>query len=110
MARGRAERRRPARGKGHADALSARRQVRVVRGRGDLPVPRRAASRTSDRADLSSLRTHLVPAADVLRGMLPADGCVDVHPRYGADRKSTRLNSSHVAISYAVFCLKNKKM
>src|SRR5690625_6790942 len=25
-----------------------------------------------------------------------------------ADRKSTRLNSSHVAISYAVFCLKNK--
>src|SRR5690625_7904323 len=24
------------------------------------------------------------------------------------DRKSTRLNSSHVAISYAVFCLKNK--
>src|SRR5690625_6213433 len=26
------------------------------------------------------------------------------------DRKSTRLNSSHVAISYAVFCLKKKKM
>src|SRR5690625_6048062 len=26
-----------------------------------------------------------------------------------ADRKSTRLNSSHVAISYAVFCLKKKR-
>src|SRR5699024_11861349 len=26
-----------------------------------------------------------------------------------ADRKSTRLNSSHVSISYAVFCLKKKK-
>src|SRR5690349_22551216 len=26
----------------------------------------------------------------------------------GADRKSTRLNSSHVEISYAVFCLKKK--
>src|SRR5690625_5624587 len=26
-----------------------------------------------------------------------------------SDRKSTRLNSSHVAISYAVFCLKKKK-
>src|SRR5690625_7014133 len=26
----------------------------------------------------------------------------------GVDRKSTRLNSSHVAISYAVFCLKKK--
>src|SRR3989442_4896359 len=27
----------------------------------------------------------------------------------GLDRKSTRLNSSHVRISYAVFCLKKKK-
>src|SRR5439155_22829669 len=42
----------------------------------------------------------------------------DVHPQrpgnpgnFGctSDRKSTRLNSSHVAISYAVFCLKKKK-
>src|SRR5437870_8732806 len=30
-------------------------------------------------------------------------------PLSGRDRKSTRLNSSHVAISYAVFCLKKKK-
>src|SRR3989442_3869167 len=30
------------------------------------------------------------------------------HPP-GEDRKSTRLNSSHVRISYAVFCLKKKK-
>src|SRR5215475_9630258 len=29
--------------------------------------------------------------------------------RLGEDRKSTRLNSSHVKISYAVFCLKKKK-
>src|SRR5438874_9390889 len=29
--------------------------------------------------------------------------------RAGLDRKSTRLNSSHVEISYAVFCLKKKK-
>src|SRR5579875_1121948 len=29
-------------------------------------------------------------------------------PRWGGDRKSTRLNSSHTVISYAVFCLKNK--
>src|SRR5437870_13016963 len=32
---------------------------------------------------------------------------VDWH--FVLDRKSTRLNSSHVAISYAVFCLKKKK-
>src|SRR5690625_6790173 len=31
----------------------------------------------------------------------------EIMPR--SDRKSTRLNSSHVAISYAVFCLKKKK-
>src|SRR2546429_5803678 len=30
-------------------------------------------------------------------------------PAAGADRKSTRLNSSHGYISYAVFCLKKKK-
>src|SRR3712207_8434185 len=34
----------------------------------------------------------------------PLDGVVDQ-----ADRKSTRLNSSHANISYAVFCLKKKK-
>src|SRR5690625_6543934 len=33
-----------------------------------------------------------------------AGGAIFVNP----DRKSTRLNSSHVAISYAVFCLKKK--
>src|SRR5256885_6524723 len=36
--------------------------------------------------------------------------CVETageHP--GIDRKSTRLNSSHLVISYAVFCLKKKK-
>src|SRR5690625_6977210 len=32
-----------------------------------------------------------------------------VYPIKDGDRKSTRLNSSHVAISYAVFCLKKKK-
>src|SRR2546430_4250476 len=36
------------------------------------------------------------------RGLLPAAGEVD--------RKSTRLNSSHSQISYAVFCLKKKKI
>src|SRR5207253_10557749 len=35
-------------------------------------------------------------------------GILQGNPEAG-DRKSTRLNSSHVAISYAVFCLKKKK-
>src|SRR5690349_23677210 len=43
------------------------------------------------------------------------DGAQQVHRRHAQarrgrlDRKSTRLNSSHVEISYAVFCLKKKK-
>src|SRR3989442_9626447 len=51
---------------------------------------------------------------DLARGALVHDG-VDVagHARgqddRERDRKSTRLNSSHVRISYAVFCLKKKK-
>src|SRR2546430_3872384 len=35
---------------------------------------------------------------------------MSIRPNYcGGDRKSTRLNSSHSQISYAVFCLKKKK-
>src|SRR5690242_21501098 len=34
---------------------------------------------------------------------------VDVESYVSTDRKSTRLNSSHMSISYAVFCLKKKK-
>src|SRR5687768_17678103 len=36
-------------------------------------------------------------------------GTVEQSLRSGLDRKSTRLNSSHGYISYAVFCLKKKK-
>src|SRR5690349_23734037 len=39
-------------------------------------------------------------------GRAPAEG--DHEVVRGIDRKSTRLNSSHVEISYAVFCLKKK--
>src|SRR5437773_5225997 len=36
-------------------------------------------------------------------------GAAARHPGHLLDRKSTRLNSSHITISYAVFCLKKKK-
>src|SRR5438477_6196788 len=36
-------------------------------------------------------------------------GVAPAGPARGIDRKSTRLNSSHMSISYAVFCLKKKK-
>src|SRR2546422_7932337 len=52
--------------------------------------------------ELPSVRHEPVPA-----GMKRRENCgADVFPR---DRKSTRLNSSHGYISYAVFCLKKKK-
>src|SRR5207253_10710711 len=41
-------------------------------------------------------------------GMLRVAEIVELFRSYYPDRKSTRLNSSHVAISYAVFCLKKK--
>src|SRR3712207_8323340 len=46
-------------------------------------------------------------AGEVKHHLLPRDGEVE---RDGQDRKSTRLNSSHANISYAVFCLKKKRM
>src|SRR2546426_7850356 len=43
-------------------------------------------------------------------GIEPLDRSLPVlAPHGGRDRKSTRLNSSHLVISYAVFCLKKKK-
>src|SRR5207253_8759657 len=46
----------------------------------------------------------------VLKGIADAKkrGIALIHQELMLDRKSTRLNSSHVAISYAVFCLKKK--
>src|SRR3712207_8413344 len=46
--------------------------------------------------------------ADLLRVLVGRAQAVDARDG-GEDRKSTRLNSSHANISYAVFCLKKKK-
>src|SRR2546430_13617563 len=43
------------------------------------------------------------------RDLARVEGAVVVRVVPGEDRKSTRLNSSHSQISYAVFCLKKKK-
>src|SRR6266508_5556830 len=66
-------------------------------------------------------RSTLFPYTTLFRSRLPGLHRRAAPGRWGAradaaaararlrDRKSTRLNSSHVAISYAVFCLKKKK-
>src|SRR3712207_8869242 len=50
------------------------------------------------------------PLVEWAVGLLPAGGRGYVRPEWSEaeDRKSTRLNSSHANISYAVFCLKKK--
>src|SRR5437588_1171994 len=52
----------------------------------------------------------VVPSRDRhrLRAVAPERRRIDER-RHARDRKSTRLNSSHTVISYAVFCLKKKK-
>src|SRR5688572_32704729 len=55
---------------------------------------------------------HHVPVDDEVPELVDARGhrvVVAVADHAALDRKSTRLNSSHSQISYAVFCLKKKK-
>src|SRR2546427_1706853 len=67
--------------------------------------PGRGAGPAADRGD---------PQEHARRSLLHLPDVHVAHPRLAgprahADRKSTRLNSSHSQISYAVFCLKKKK-
>src|SRR5207244_13630704 len=76
-------------------------KLRRVRAEGsavDAPAVRSAERRADGRADPSRTRRLHVPAAPVLRAGARTSSV--------RDRKSTRLNSSHQIISYAVFCLK----
>src|SRR3712207_8649863 len=73
-----------------------------------------------DRPDLEARRPHLVaqgggqaghgrPVQDGDRDAAGLDRAALALLSVSVDRKSTRLNSSHANISYAVFCLKKKK-
>src|SRR5436305_11117457 len=59
-----------------------------------------------DRKQYALFRFHLNGLA--INILATPGGWESMH--IGSDRKSTRLNSSHVRISYAVFCLKKKKI
>src|SRR5690606_42140832 len=67
--------------------------------------------RDLDRGDARGVGAHLVRGGDGLGHHVQDGGAgvVRLAQRACQDRKSTRLNSSHVKISYAVFCLKKKK-
>src|SRR5438874_6632873 len=73
--------------------------------------------RSSDLPHQHGHRDGVLAQDQHLRAVGVAEGVQRVHNAVlqgqlvdeGLDRKSTRLNSSHVEISYAVFCLKKKK-
>src|SRR5690625_3073143 len=61
-----------------------------------------------DEVRQTGARIKLISDGDVAGAIAAARPESGVDMLLGIDRKSTRLNSSHVAISYAVFCLKKK--
>src|SRR5437868_8844557 len=74
----------------------------------DLPGSRRLSTKSmtpscGKSVSLPSSTKAGILAVRALTAKIPA------FVELGKDRKSTRLNSSHVSISYAVFCLKKKK-
>src|SRR3989442_2865475 len=79
------------------------------------PVEHLPELRQGVRTDRRGELPRSLPIDDHLAGLKTppeqVERCVlkDDCPVVARDRKSTRLNSSHVRISYAVFCLKKKK-
>src|ERR1039457_7559803 len=94
-------------------AVRTKRSLRNADGRPRLCRYREGATPDKERTDLRAIRA----IAYIKLAWDPP--CVPAHPVYRCkpvcvrppcrDRKSTRLNSSHLVISYAVFCLKKKK-
>src|SRR5258705_6652319 len=112
-------------GAGAATSASFRMQVDSAARFGDpySPTHRLSTSRSDNRIELTLADTTprgdlelFLPLARSLVGMslvtsqpVGEDGFFMLLLAPGRDRKSTRLNSSHLGISYAVFCLKKKK-
>src|SRR5689334_24705637 len=68
-----------------------------------------AFARIDDIASCGAQPAGTPVPADAQARTEPSDGPATAAGAGAKDRKSTRLNSSHSSISYAVFCLKKKK-
>src|SRR3712207_7126942 len=77
----------------------------LFRSPADLRDGGRAARRRTLRSAVRGLLVRADPGYPAPRPVRDPGGCAPPP----LDRKSTRLNSSHANISYAVFCLKKKK-
>src|SRR5690625_6149852 len=85
----------------------------VARAQNSVSIAVNAPQDPAHRVDFISLLENVEvepgeEAAKVVINSRTGTIVVGQHVRELIDRKSTRLNSSHVAISYAVFCLKKK--
>src|SRR3989442_11915030 len=82
------------------------RRAEIARQRVQIFKPaideRYAANEIVSHSGLGIPSDNVFKAAEILEKLSPRTEVI-------GDRKSTRLNSSHVRISYAVFCLKKKK-
>src|SRR5690606_42085664 len=85
----------------------------LFRSPAPLAVPPQPAVRAQPVATLPQAALAELPAAPLAQAATQAlqapPALQDATAAALPDRKSTRLNSSHVKISYAVFCLKKKK-
>src|SRR5690554_7503087 len=90
-----------------------RKLLRAVRHSG-LTNPEQSlrALQRSEKIDIfrNIIRINVLPQRDALTDQIASKRCFTgtIRSCNQSDRKSTRLNSSHVRISYAVFCLKQK--
>src|SRR6266542_2796249 len=82
------------------------RRLALLRPRREGPCGCRAAEKRDERAPLHSITSS---ARASIVGGISRPSALAVFRLITRDRKSTRLNSSHGSISYAVFCLKRKK-
>src|SRR5207248_7776356 len=93
----------------------AGRKTTLLEGRRDAhhrdldQVRRRPLQRRIGRRALAERADVVVAILELRHVAAPSEQCLDIALRTSLrDRKSTRLNSSHRTISYAVFCLKKK--
>src|SRR5690625_6980755 len=88
------------------DLFNAEAQALTERLKRNLAILNKKIDEPSRKVELESIDPLVAQLQSLL---VEANEATNEHNQMVADRKSTRLNSSHVAISYAVFCLKKKK-
>src|SRR5256885_1785877 len=91
-------------------AAAQRPRIVLLPGDGIGPEIVAAARRVLEEIGEFEFAQQVVGGASIdLHGTALTEEVLEACRRSDADRKSTRLNSSHLVISYAVFCLKKKK-